>query len=184
MRGFKKVTVGIDDAGELVADVEGRFRKILGSFGPQGQAFKHIAVPFTFDTEGLANGIEIYTPKIGEYIYDGWVEIIEAWDVGKGDLGCAGTYGFWWGANSDYIDMTKEDFAWTDYFGNILLSQNPPMRGGDFSLSGGVLFKNNMIARFASTDPLLFWVTSDGDPTSNDPGATQGSAIFHLIILT
>lgn len=32
MRGFKKVTVGLDDDNDLVVDVGGRFRKLLSSF--------------------------------------------------------------------------------------------------------------------------------------------------------
>lgn len=103
-----------------------------------------IACPFAFDTPGLADGVMIYRPTIGDILLACWLEITKAWeadsaafaDIGgfdpTGDLGNPYHIG-WWGNVSNAIDLSVPDTASED------ASLHPQCTFDNMLLTDGVL---------------------------------------------
>lgn len=145
---------------------------------------KHLEVSISFDDLNLTDGITIYTPTIGDWLIDGWVEIITAWD-GTTPLGDMGTNGSGLiNANNNYFKMDSADNLGDvsyggagvlngDYTGNLT---NPTL-----AQVANYLGYRLVPLKFVTIDPLQFWVSQNGQAGGDDPASAQGSATVHLL---
>src|ERR1019366_5761168 len=71
--------------------------------------------PFAYNTPNILTGAALYTPVVGELLFDVWMEIDKAWDGATpfGDVGpfqAGDTGAGWWGWGTvGPIDMTSAD---------------------------------------------------------------------------
>lgn len=157
---------------------------------------------------GAIPGVVIYTPTVGDILLDAWVDVDpdyegKAWDAtAKGDLylastaGASGFLGVWGEWNgSGALDMTGNGGVSPNLFNGdtgIVLTgpgvQHEPtllelnlanaIGGSDFTQQ-----RRLVPGRFTAAEPIVFVVSSNGTSTGNDPGATQGKATVHLLVI-
>lgn len=140
----------------------------------------HVQFPFAYDDANLNDGITCYTPTAGTWLYDAWIEVDTAWD-GTTPIGNFGgtAYGLLFAGLTAGVNMSNPD---TDG-GNT----GAPIAGASGNTSLNALSNTTgprQIGKWTSTDPLKVWVSQDGTIGGTAPGASQGAAILHLIILT
>lgn len=165
--------------------------------GSQPGVATTIKLPFAYNTAGLAAGLTIYTPAIGDLLLAAWIEVDTAWDgtTPLGDFGTdfANAEGLYYGLRSP-IDMTQADGAY--YGGNTLLAAS----GGSYSPTGNFALgqasavpsgsDDNAIwgrlipAKFTAVTPLLVVVNQTGVPGGASPGAAQGAAVAYVTVVT
>lgn len=166
------------DTGDLTEVVVGP----PGPPGPPGEGIKTITFPFAYDTPGLDAGIPIYTPVVGETLYDAWVHILTPWSGGAAypvvDIGQEinpGTTGLFGGYA--YLDL------------NFITSESGPPRPPNnqyLSLSAQFAFLNQQRSqlRFTDTAPLKLWVSQNGRAGGAATGAIAGSAVFKMMVIS
>lgn len=86
-----------------------------GAGGGGGSAGAQIVrkFAFTYSTANLDTGAALYTPTVGDILYDAWIEIDTAWDgtTPKGDFGELVNHQGWLNIFiGTSIDMTQPDF--------------------------------------------------------------------------
>jgi len=155
------------------------------------------AFPFTFDTPDLVTGHEVYTPTVGDLIFNAWVEIAEAWDgttptLDFGTFLDSGTG--WLGTFFGAVDATIPDADASMVVGQSASGANAVtdlwanFEGtGDAALSAGRLAlrkARNLPGKFTTADPIKVCVSTDGTPAGSEPGATQGSAVLYVVTVT
>ena len=165
----------------LVLTVGGDALQSLGLFG----AARVLGpFPFAFDDAGLNDGIEFYTPTVGDILLDAWVEVTTEWDgtTPKGDLGTfvasgnAGLFSFYnFVLNLDSPDV--ESAGTGTLAGSTSSNRN-------VSLASASLLTRGAPLRFTAANPLLFVVSQDGTKGGTSPGASQGQANVYLVVST
>lgn len=130
--------------------------------------------PFTFATNGLTAGVPIYTPSIGDVIYDIGIQIPTAFDgstpladVGTFNGGSTGIFG----ELATAIDLTAADTTVADNAG--LSSPGGP----GFWLSEEAATKLYVTA----ANPLLLVVSQDGTKGGAATGATAGAGAVYVL---
>lgn len=132
---------------------------------------------FTFDTPGLEDGIEFYTPTVGDVLLDVWVMMDTLFDgtTPKGSVGNASgsTAGLFFGgdkilgiasvARGDGLQSPDNFNSWRDWTG--------------YNGSGGP-------AEITAADPLVFWATQDGLRGGTAIGGTTGAARLYIVTAT
>lgn len=182
-------------AGDNV-DVDGTdpANPIVSSSG--GGDVMHVAVDIAYNTPGLSSpsgaipGVVVYTPTVGDVLVDAWWNIDPEWTgqqwdgtTPKGDLFTTGNG--WWASKNGVggaLDMTVGDDA------GVLdpeLVSGPNIDNASPSLSMLNISNSRRLvqSRFIDVNPVLAVVSTDGTPTGNDPGASKGTAIVHLLII-
>lgn len=167
-----------------------------------------------FGLGGLDTGVAIYQPNYGDLILDGWVDVINAWNgtTPSGDIGVFGSGVGWFKTmdNNFAIDMTQHNVSITGFGADTrpaagTLRDASAMRGylPDGIVAGSAptdvpplnLFIESgtpvqdwpsyfPTGPYATTDPILFCVSRDGTTSGGDPGATQGDADIHLMVVS
>lgn len=142
----------------------------------------HVVFPFAYNTASLNAGVTAYTATIGQYLLDAWIEVDTAWDgtTPLGDFGITtGLYAF---SASQALDMTSPDTAAVGT-GLLLGGIGGSIHNVDLLVgSGGGSFVRT-IGKFTTAAVLKVWVSQDGLKGGTAPGAAQGAAKLHLIIL-
>lgn len=130
--------------------------------GPNVHSLKLTQVPFAFDTPNLATGIPVYTPEVGEILYDVWAAIQTAWDGDTPIIDAAVT---------PIAAISPDLETYLSNVGILGLGGDGPVyaSGPSISLAGlqfGYLSFNIIDAHvpmvFATTDPLLLIVAKNG----------------------
>jgi hypothetical protein len=154
-----------------------------------------------YNAAGLANGVTVYTPTIGDWLFDAWIEILTPWD-GTTPFGDLGFYtggintvgGFWNSLTDPGLNMTLASTATGTLYWNDPIAA-PAFVGGSgsgnntiqqalsqFGIDGGEYTWRVLPARFTTTDPLIMVVSQDGTKGGADPGSTQGLAHVYLVV--
>jgi hypothetical protein len=113
--------------------------------------------PFAFDDVGLTNGIEFYTPTVGDVI----LIILAVQQTG-------------WDGTSPQWDVFSSTTGIFQYRRGNVNSFDPDHH---FAVGGLVGF-------VATADPLKLVVSQDATIGGADPGSTQGEVLLYLVIAT
>ena len=125
---------------------------------------------FAHNTAGILTGHALYTPTIGDILYDAWVEVDTAWngttplcDVGQF---LAVSYGFFaaFGANSPFaVDMSLADIVQTGT-GLLVQGTNSHLTSDllQAQIGGTAPTQRFMPAKLTTADPIKVCVSQDG----------------------
>ena len=167
------------------------------------------AFPFAFDSAGIGNGHNLYTPTVGDILLNAWIEIDTAWDgttptadIEQWALAANGNGGLFNGASNGAggIDMTVPDG--TDFADptSLLIGETPnhllaaeALGNATLALavSGAALTLANMDngfryvpAKFQSASPVGVIVNQTGKKAGASSASTQGAAVLYLVTAT
>ncbi len=151
------------------------------------------AFPFAFNTPGILTGAALYTPTIGDLLFDAWFEIDTAWDgtTPKGDVGTfiGSAAGLWGNSQGLNVNMAAPDDASYSSFVDFLLSgSGAPASSVAMAWANHGVPANELTrflpAKFVLADPIKVVVSQDGTTTGADPGSTHGAAVLFLVTAT
>src|SRR5205823_4542236 len=149
-------------------------------------------------------GVVVYTPSVGDILYDGWFEIIEAWNGGAGQHGDfflasgaaahdgkPGAFGNTPGLGVPMpLNIDAGDVFTGPGYNNFRASQGSEAAmlsavdwAGAMTAQSAAQYQRNIPGKWAAVDLLVVLVSSDGSNTGDDPGATQGALIVHLLVI-
>ncbi len=180
-----------------------------GGGATPGAAITH-RIPFAFNTAGLAAGKALYTPTIGDFMLDLWVEIDTVWDgttpqldVGTFDNLTTGVFNYWTGKP---LPLDAQADTGPTYFSCVaqagvlsslrdLVSITMPTAFNDGIYTVAVtnvnLITNPPAAgnrflpvKFTSATPVKVAVSQDGTAGGTAPGAAQGAGALCLVTST
>lgn len=165
-----------------------------GAQGPQGaQGAAGVGTylirkfTFAFNTANLTTGAALYTPTVGDILYDAWIEVDTAWDgtTPLADVGLftaggppTGLFAVAGGGPAIIVDMTVADSSSTT---GMLAS---PAGSKNLSIIEGVgaeVSTRVLPAKFTSTSPVCVCVSQTGAPGGASPGASAGAATLYLV---
>lgn len=186
-------TVAVDPATELVfssgslTDLgHGRVQVAGGGGSHPGAARVLGPFPFAFDDAGLADGIALYTPTVGDVLLNAWIEIDIAWDgtTPKVDIGQGDANGMFGNSNPQNASLA-DDTAGAGSGSNFLSNTNQAALAlWDLADSAGSYNSRLVPGKFLTTNPMYVWVSQDGSRGGADPGASQGSGAVYLVVAT
>jgi hypothetical protein len=171
------------DAGSVVVTV-----KVKGNEGTTGRTVevewavsgrKEVKFDFAFDTPDLNLGVPVYTPRVGEILYDLWFDVTIPFDgtTPYADLTVTPDIFGMWGNTAGFYKLDGKS--------SILGFSNDvrPIQASLLSVQAG----SGMVpARFITTDPLKLYVSQnsfcDGEGAPID--STVGEASLFLTILS
>jgi hypothetical protein len=136
---------------------------------------------------GLNNGVALFTPTVGDFLLDAWVEIDTAWN-GTTPLGDIGTFGGghpgWFAYAVGPIDMTSPDL--TGGLDPNLLQGSGVTPGSDLLTVAikDLSDQRTLPAKFTTATPVLFVVSQNGLKGGASPGATTGAAVVYVKTVT
>lgn len=169
----------------VVVDAQGNLTTAPGSGGSIAGGPVVRAFPFAFDTPGLANGVSLYVPTVGDVLVDGWFQIDTAWNgtTPNGDFGSfVGTTFGYIGNAFDVVNFSVADHA---TLGAGLQTaghtSNAPLSLLGAAAGANLLGLRIAPAVFTATHPIKVVVSQDGQIGSAAPGSTQGAAILYLV---
>jgi hypothetical protein len=154
--------------------------------GEPNPAFLRGPFPFTHSTAGLTSGVPIYTPAIGDVIYDVLISVPVAFN-GTTPFADVGTFN---GGNDGLflelagvaVDLTAADTG---------IADNTGLSGNIYSLLGGALWAsssppgNGPFTIFVTAaNPLLLVVSQTGAKGGTATGATAGSGAVYVLAAT
>ena len=148
-----------------------------------------LSFPFTFATAGLASGVTLYTPSIGDIIYDIGVVITTAFDgtTPKIDVGTfnGGNNGLFDELATAPIDATKVYADVTNNAGlgtpnSALWLSTAIVQGNSASLSS---LKSNEI-RVSAANPVLLVASQSGAKGGTAITSTHGVGTVYVITAT
>lgn len=165
--------------------VDGAWRWVYdeGS-GSQAGLVRCESTPFAYDTPGLVDGITVYAPAVGDLLIDAWIDVITAWNgtTPTADMsqftGALAPHGLWYysGAMPDLTVVRTVDQG-----GGPTIHAGGGGSDTNLARGGG---GDRIPSTFVTDDPLLLVVSQDGAKGGASPGASQGSAIAHVLIVT
>lgn len=143
---------------------------------------------FSHSTAGLAAGVTVYTPAIGDVILDVGVAITTAFDgtTPKLDVGTfSGTAGLFATLGGGVIDGTKLYAAVTDNTG--LTSPNTPLwlstSVGSAGAAGSAAYNSSQLIVTAA-NPLLLVASQDGAKGGTAIDSTVGEGLVYVLAAT
>ena len=144
--------------------------------------------PFAHNTPDILTGASLYTPVVGDIIYDIWVEIDTPWN-GTTPMGDFGTFvgssgrGIINALSSSPLDMTVADVnPFNEYFGDGLLG-SPNIHS---SLAIATIYDTDIRwpLKVVADNPIKVCVSQDGTNTGANPDSTQGSGYLYIVTAT
>lgn len=171
----------IDQTGAVfvctVAGSPGTWAQVGGGGGGSTPVLHSLTV--NYNDAGLAStGVTIFTPAVGDLLYDFWVQPVTVWNgtTPKGDFGTftGGTNGLFAEYASTTLDMTVPN---PGSISNPDLASPTLMTWQKYGTGRPAM---NVI----TSAPLKFIVSSTGQKGGADPGATQGRCIVRVISIT
>lgn len=145
--------------------------------------------PFSFATASLTAGVHIFTPNIGDVIYDVGIEIVTAFN-GTTPLGDVGTFS---GGNDGLfaiqagvaLDLTAADAAVTDNAG-LSSPQTPSWLQaavGSVGAAAGAAYLPTPLYVTAA-NPILLVISETGAKGGTATGATAGAGNVYVLTST
>jgi hypothetical protein len=168
-------------------DGSGRVEGFLDFTDPTNTpAFLRGPFPFTFATAGLTAGVAIYTPNVGDVIYDIGVEIATAFD-GTTPLADVGTFS---GGNNGLfdelagttVDLTAADAAVTDNAGLSHATNQSWLQaaiGSVGAAAGSAYLPGALYVTVAN--PILLVISQTGAKGGAATGATVGVGAVYVL---
>lgn len=143
------------------------------------------AFPFAYNTAGLAAGVTIYTPAVGDVIYDIGIAVTTAFngttpllDVGTFNGGNVGLFGE---LAAGAVDGTKVYSAVTDNAG--LTTPNSAMwlqaAVGSHGAAGTAAYVSTPII-VTTANPLLLVLSQNGQKGGTAPGGSAGAGTVYV----
>lgn len=192
---------GSDDGtwGEILNDYLSESLKSDGSIKPSAvtpEVVSQAGTPvvrgpftFTYDTPNLNNGVEFYTPTVGDILIDAWIVVDEAFDgttpkadIGTGVGATVGLFRLASDGNYVYLDFADQEAGGAGLMGNGAhgySARSLLASGGYGSLYNGV----NPVGPYTITaaNPLLLWASQDGTKGGTAVGGTTGVARLFFV---
>jgi hypothetical protein len=150
-----------------------------GSGGAGGQTVRKF--PFAYNTPSLDTEAALYTPTIGDILYDGWIEVDTAWNgtTPKGDIVIQGAIvGLFYNA-AEPLDMTSAD-ATVDT-GMLSSGGSGPSLQATNNFSAGAPTRN-VPAKFVTADPVCVVVSQDGTVTTQSTVLADSAPTSPLVV--
>ncbi len=134
---------------------------------------------FTFATVGLAAGVTVYTPTIGDILLDAWISVLVAFDgtTPKADLGSGVAVNVGLFSGDAVIDLTVADAA---TYGTGLLTSTE----NGLAAASGNSSKRIVPSKFTSADPILVWASQNGQQGGTALDSAAGSAQVYIVTAT
>jgi len=145
--------------------------------------------PFTHSTAGLTSGVTLYTPAIGDVIYDIGVSVVAAFNgtTPKADVGTfsGGNSGLFDELAGAVIDLTAIDAAATDNAGLSLVGGPNWLQAavGSAGAGAGATYVPTPIIVTAA-NPLLLVVNQTGAKGGSAVGGTTGAGAVYVLTQT
>lgn len=174
-----------------------------------GSGVQHVATPISFDDVGLSSpsgnilGVTVWEPSVGDVLVDAWFSITTAWDASakfdfylastSGSSGFSGAYG----SLNTISPPQPSASSVADAFGQIFQGDTATALGGP-SVAGytkladlvnivgpaDLLQAHRLLpALFEQADPLVLVISDDGLANGDDPGATAGAGVVHVLYI-
>lgn len=150
--------------------------------GGTGGAIVRGPFEFAYDTPGLNNGVEIFTPNAGDLLLAMYVFLDPVWnaaaqyDVGAFDGTTEGIFGGMQGGSSGGINLDDSNPS----FGLFSDNASASLARNDLFLSGGEAV---YIAELTA-DPFLLVVSTNGIKGASASSATAGAARLYIVTAT
>jgi hypothetical protein len=134
---------------------------------------------FAFNTPGLVDGVEFYTPTVGDIFLDAWIEVLTNWDgtTPTGDIGVFRDLSTGLLPSPNGQDMTQISMS----------TEVQELSGGTGTFAQRAfqqLNQRRLPGVFENVHPFKVVVSQDGTKGGTDPGATQGSARLYIVTVT
>lgn len=176
----------IEDDHELYVLFPSRFTAVSGGSGASG-AVRLVTLDVTHATSGLAAGVTIFTPAVGDRIIDGWIEVDTAWDgtTPKAIICDAG--------GGDYVTYVPRDLTLADYSGDGNLQagngsaaqpngQETGSQQSTYDAGSGTY--RTVPAKVLTAAPIVLAVSQNGYPGGDPTGSTVGAATACILVVT
>lgn len=143
--------------------------------------------PFGFGTAGLTTGVTLFTPAIGDLIYDVGISVTTLFngttpkaDVGTFSGGNVGLFGEL--ANSGQVSLGTADVAVTDNAGLTTTNGNQWLNDAVASVAsaGTAAFKPPILS-VTVANPFLLVVSQTGQKSGTATGASAGVGVVYVI---
>lgn len=140
----------------------------------------HGPFPFAFNTPGLNNGVNFYTPTVGDLLLDAWIEVTTAFNgtTPNGDIGTyVGTSSGLFAVGAP-IPLTGADSegAGGGLLVNLGAYMNPSLVGASASMN-----KRVAPARFTAANPLKLVISQTGLKGGAAIGGTAGAVNLYIV---
>lgn len=141
--------------------------------------------PFAYNTAGLNDGIELWTPSVGDVLLDAWIHVTTAFDgtTPQGDIG--------WGdaAIGIFNTVGNGTAALTPAVSTVNSQiQNQADVAASISSSIATSYAGSTVAVwrfvFVGSEPLLFWASQNGQRGGTAVGGTAGAGAVYLVVAT
>lgn len=154
--------------------------------GSAGAARAFGPFTFAFDTPGLNNGVEFYTPAVGDILLDAFVIVTQAFDGTTPKFDCVDLYGdtngMFYNQNAP-VDATQASSTGSGLllFGRVASSLTAALL--TYAVPLALPFAPVM-AKVVHPTPWKLWVSSDGRSGGVAAGSTQGAGELYLVMST
>jgi len=141
----------------------------------------------TATTSGLTVGVPLYTPKVGDVLYDAWFQITTAWN-GTTPLGDLGLF---LGSSTGILqEATTIANTGTSYLQDMTVAQVTTDIGlaydggtpNSLALAASWCARQLVPSIFATTQPLCAVVSQNGHAGGTATGATAGAADIYVLV--
>jgi hypothetical protein len=150
--------------------------------------------PFAFDTPDIENGVEIWTPAVGDVLLDLWIQVTTVFD-GDTPLADVGTFvgsplGFFGASGAGATSLITLDVDGVNGANVGYEAQQTVLTGPSlFSLNVALLWLPDPVARgvpgvFRETNPLLLVVSQSGEKGGDPVGGAAGEGNVYLVVAT
>lgn len=178
-----------EDALDNITRLQGTLTFLDSTAQPVSSQTTIRSLSFTFQTAGLAAGVAVYTPAIGDVIYDVGIAVTTAFDgttpkldIGSFSGGNVGLFGELAGAA---IDGTKVYAAVTDNAG--LTAPNSALwlqaAVGSVGAAGTAAYVSTPLVVTAA-NPILLVASQNGQKGGTAIDSTQGAGTVYVVAAT
>lgn len=145
---------------------------------------------FAFDTPGLADGIEVYTPQVGDVLLNWFVDLRTVFDgtTPKFDIGTFVGADQGWIARWNSVSAVPTLANASTSYGGTGLSFNEEVNLSAFAVQQDYGIDNspnenyNYEGVFTDTNPLKIVVSQSGEIGGDPIGGAAGAATLYLLI--
>jgi hypothetical protein len=160
--------------------------------GDTGGGIQVVSFDFAFDTPGLADGLEVWTPAVGDVLLNAWFRVTTSFngttptaDIFSGDSAANGL--FYNAAGAQVLNREEQD--WGDGYMASGNTGDPNYQAVDLVTAAALYgqdstYYQTAFGRFGTTTPILVAASQDGSLGGTPVGGSQGAATLYLLVAT